>query len=118
MKKRTLIIILFFLSGICLNAFAEDIKARMMNRLPEIKVLKAKGIVGENNRGYLEFRGGREKENIVNAENSDRKAAYESIAKQQNTSLDVVEKHRAAQIEQNAAPGDLLQDATGKWYKK
>ncbi len=58
MKKRTLIfIILFFLAGICMNAFAEDIKTRMMNRLNEIETLKAEGIVGENNRGYSEFRG-------------------------------------------------------------
>jgi len=113
------IVIIFFLAGVCLNAFAEDIKTRMMNRLPEIKALKVKGVVGENNRGYLAFpTGKKEKENIVNDENSDRKSVYEAIAKQQNTSLDVVEKHRAAQIEQKAESGDWLQDAAGKWYKR
>jgi hypothetical protein len=100
------------------SAFSEDIKERMLNRVPLIKSLKAKGIVGENNRGYLEFRGAKEKADVVEAENNDRKTVYSQIAQQQGTGADVVEKHRAAQIEQRAAPGEWLQDAGGKWYQK
>jgi uncharacterized protein YdbL (DUF1318 family) len=54
----------------------------------------------------------------VDAENQDRKTVYAAIAKQQGTGIDVVEKHRAAQIERIAKPGTWLQDANGKWYKK
>jgi uncharacterized protein YdbL (DUF1318 family) len=106
---------LFFLS---VSAHAQDIKSRMKDRLPVIKSLKMRGIIGENNRGYLQFLGEkREKENVVNAENQDRKTVYSAIAKQQKTTLEVVEKHRAAQIEIKAEPGEWLQDANGKWYQ-
>ena len=96
-----------------------EIKQRMIERLPTIKALKNKGIVGENNKGYLQFIGSKkEQENVVNAENEDRKLVYEAIAKQQNTTIEVVGKHRAIQIANKAQSGEWLQDANGKWYKK
>jgi uncharacterized protein YdbL (DUF1318 family) len=107
----------FFIAGPTL--FADDIKARMKNRLPTILELKAKGIVGENNKGYLEFIGGkREKADVVAAENEDRKAVYEAIAKQQGTTVELVGKRRALQISQKADSGDWLQDAKGNSYQK
>ena len=91
----------------------------MKNRLPEIVTLKDKGILGETNRGYLQFPGSaKEKEDIVNAENSDRKKVYEAIAKQQGVTIEVVEKRRALQIAEIAKPGHWLQDEAGKWYQK
>ena len=91
----------------------------MIARLPEIKALKNKGIVGENNLGYLQFVGNKkEKADVVNAENRDRKLVYEAIAKQQNTTVEVVGKHRAIQIANKAQAGEWLQDANGKWYQK
>jgi uncharacterized protein YdbL (DUF1318 family) len=107
----------FFISGPAL--FADDIKTRMKNRLPTILELKAKGIVGENNKGFLEFIGGKkEKADVVAAENEDRQAVYEAIAKQQSTTVELVGKRRALQISQKADSGDWLQDASGKWYQK
>ena len=107
----------FFISGPALSA--DDIKTRMKNRLPTILELKAKGIVGENNKGYLEFIGGKkEKADVVAAENEDRQAVYEAIAKQQSTTVELVGKRRALQISQKADSGDWLQDASGKWYQK
>jgi len=107
----------FFISGPAL--FADDIKTRMKNRLPTILELKAKGIVGENNKGYLEFIGGKkEKADVVAAENEDRQAVYEAIAKQQSTTVELVGKRRALQISQKADAGDWLQDASGKWYQR
>ena len=103
----------------CISSFADDIKSRMIKRLPVIKELKAKGIIGENNRGYLEFTGkSREKQDVVDTENKDRKEIYEAIAKQQKTKLETVEKHRAVQIEEKATKGEWLQDANGKWYSR
>lgn len=108
--------------GICLPslpASAESIKDRMRARLPIIKALKKRQIIGENNRGYLEFVGSRrERKDIVDAENSDRRKVYSAIARQQGASLEVVEKHRAVQIQQKAARGEWLQDARGRWYVK
>lgn len=108
--------------GICLSflpASAESVKDRMLSRLPIIKSLKKRQIVGENNRGYLEFVGpGRERKDVVDAENSDRRQVYSSIARQQGTTLEVVEQNRAVQIHQKADRGEWLQDARGRWYVK
>ena len=80
-KILTLLAIGFFVLGV--SAFADDIKARMKNRLPLIKQLKSQGIVGENNKGYLQFVGGNKaKADVVAAENKDRKTVYTAIAKQ------------------------------------
>jgi uncharacterized protein len=104
---------------LCGGASADDIKARMIQRLPVIEALKEKGIVGENNTGFLEFvGGGKEREDVVTAENQDRRQVYAAIAREQGTNPDVVGRHRAAQISQRAAPGEWLQDAAGKWYRK
>jgi uncharacterized protein YdbL (DUF1318 family) len=102
-----------------LYASAADIKQRMIARLPIIKSLKDQGLVGENNMGYLEFIGKKkEKADVVEAENKDRRQVYEAIAKQQSTTIELVGKHRAVQIAEKAMPGEWLQDANGKWYQK
>jgi uncharacterized protein YdbL (DUF1318 family) len=107
----------FFIAGSPLSA--DDIKTRMKDRLPVILELKAKGIVGENNKGYLEFIGGkREKADVVAAENEDRTTVYAAIAKQQGTTIELVGKRRALQISEKADSGDWLQDAAGNWYQK
>ena len=123
MKQRTLTKILTFLligtfvTGV--SAFADDIKTRMKNRLPVIKELKAKGIVGEDNKGYLQFVGGNKaKADVMAAENKDRKTVYAAIAKQQGTTAELVGKRRAVQIAKKANKGEWVQDAEGKWLQK
>jgi uncharacterized protein YdbL (DUF1318 family) len=124
MKKYPIaVLLLSLLLSFSINpAAAEDlgaIKSRMIERLPELVKLKKQGFVGENNQGYLEFVGAeRHRQDLVKAENRDRKLVYEAIAKQQGTAPEVVGKHRAAQIHQKAQPGEWLQGAEGKWYKK
>ena len=123
MKKKVyfavLAILLFIVFAAGAFPSAKEIRARMLARLPEIKALKDKGLVGENNNGLLEFVGQqKEKQEVVAAENQDRKAVYEAIAKQQGTTLELVGKHRAIQIADKARPGEWLQDANGKWYQK
>ena len=123
MKKKATVTILFILFCIVFAAgafaSAKEIRDRMISRLPEIKALKAKGFVGENNKGYLEFVGQqKEKQEVVTAENQDRQKVYQAIAKQQGTTAELVGKHRAIQIAAKAQPGTWLQDANGKWYKK
>ncbi len=123
MKPKTIIVLLPVLAlGLLLtNAYASSkaIKKRMIERLPTIRELKAKGLVGENNKGYLEFVGSKkEKADVVKAENKDRKKVYGAIAKQQGTTVELVGKHRAIQIAKKAKSGELLQDADGKWYSK
>ena len=101
-------------------AGADDIKARMQERLPTVVQLKSEGIVGENNMGFLEFVPGaaRKMQDIVGDENKDRQMVYEAIGRQQNTTAELVGKRRAIQIAERAVPGEWLQDGSGKWYKK
>jgi len=123
MKKTYAIIAMtLFLSGIFLigsMSRAEDIKSRMLNRKPVIDALKDQGIIGENNKGFLEFIGDRkEKEQVVHAENMDRQTVYNEIAGQQNTSPELVGKRRAMQLEEMSETGRWVQSQEGKWYQK
>ncbi len=91
----------------------------MKERLPVIAELKKKRIIGENNRGYLMFVGdAKEKENIVGAENKDRKTIYAYFAKKQDTNLEVVEKIQAKRKAGKAKPGQFFQKPDGAWHKK
>lgn len=123
MKKKVYFavsaILLFIVFAAGALASAKEIRARMLARLPEIKVLKDKGLVGENNKGFLEFVGRqKEKQEVVTAENRDREMVYKAIAKQQGTAVELVGQHRAIQIANKARPGEWLQDANGKWHQK
>jgi len=115
----TVLLSFILIGGASAFAGSDKIKARMKDRLPVITALKASGVIGENNKGYLEFIGGNQaKKNVINAENSDRKQVYTAIAKQQGTSVDLVGKRRAKQIAKKAKPGQWIQDQSGKWYQK
>jgi uncharacterized protein YdbL (DUF1318 family) len=122
MKSRVLAVLfcglllsLFGFSGVSLG---QDIKARMKARLPDITVLKAQGVVGENNKGLLEFLGKhRDKEEVIKAENADRQEVYSTIAGKQGTSAELVGKRRALQIAEKAQAGEWIQNEAGMWYQ-
>lgn len=112
----SVLISVFLLSSV---GFADGIKDRMKARKPAIKALKTAGVVGENNLGYLEFvNNKKEKENVVNAENQDRKKVYAAIAQKQGVSAEDVGRRRALQISEIADKGEWLQNKAGKWYQK
>ena len=114
-----LTVLIFSAEGSCF-AGANDIKARMQERLPTIVQMKTAGVIGENNMGYLEFVPGaaRKEADLIAAENNDRKSVYSAIAKQQGTTEQLVGERRAIQIGEKASTGEWLQDTSGKWYKK
>jgi len=125
MKKNIFIVTIslslsiLLITGVLAFAGSKEIKARITARLPLINALKADGIIGENNRGYLEFIGSNKlKADVVSAENSDRKQVYSAIAKQQGATADLVGKRRAKQIAERAKPGQWIQDGSGNWYQK
>jgi uncharacterized protein len=122
MKRTPVFIIFFCMLALILSVtsgFSQDLKERMKDRLPLIVELKKKGIVGENNLGFLQFVGQmKEQENVVKEENNDRVNVYEAIAKQQGTTSDIVGKRRAIQIAEKAGAGEWLQDEKGTWYQK
>jgi uncharacterized protein YdbL (DUF1318 family) len=123
MKQRTsskiLTVLLIGVFALSVAAFADDIKARMKNRLPVIKKLKSQGIVGEDNAGFLQFVGDKKASaDVVTAENKDRQSVYEAIAKQQGTTAELVGRRRALQNQKRAEPGEWVQDASGQWQQK
>jgi uncharacterized protein YdbL (DUF1318 family) len=122
MKSKVWMTIFLFLVLGCWRSTGassgEDIKERMKARLPVISALKSQGIVGENNAGFLEFRGPEKKEEeIVQAENRDRKTVYRAIANQQGTTPELVGKRRALQIAEKANSGEWVQEHEGGWYQ-
>ena len=123
MRKHKMIVILtliltVFLSS-SLNGQPADLKERMLGRVPAINSLKDKGLVGENNSGYLEYRtDARPQQDLINQENQDRKTVYGAIAKKQNVDVTLVGQRRAKQILDIGGAGHWFQKADGSWYKK
>ena len=123
MSPIRLTVLITFLFATSLTAFAADlgqVKAAMKERQPVIEALWAEGKIGENNQGYLEARtelSGGEQE-LVKAENADRKVVYTVIARSTQSTPKAVGVQRAIQISKRAAKGLWLEDAEGKWYRK
>ncbi len=119
---------LFFLTAALLlgvttiPARAQDlgaVKARMGQRLTALDAFKAQGVIGENNRGYVDLRGGDTAAgDVVAGENKDRGEVYAALAKQTGSSADQVGRARAKQIAAGSAAGVWLQREDGSWYKK
>lgn len=115
----TFLAIFGLFTSVAMADTAAEIKARMAQRLPAIDELKAKLVIGENNRGFVEIRQAAPgADTVVSDENRDREAVYASIAKQTGTSADAVGSARAKKIAEGSRSGVWLQDEAGKWYKK
>ena len=126
MKSFPLFRLMLVLAGLALGATvarAEDvrsIKARMEQRLGTVLALKDRGVVGENNRGFLEVRGAATgpDQQVVSEENSDRRAVYADIAGKTGASADAVGRQRAQQLASIAKRGHWVQDEGGEWRQK
>lgn len=122
MQKNTFILSLF-ISLITVLLFVQpgysaSIKERMAGRIPAINSLKGSGVVGENNKGYLEFRAAKKSVKLVQNENKDRGVVYKAIAKKQGASAALVGARRAKMIAQKGKAGQWFQKSDGSWYKK
>ncbi|MBA3014939.1 MAG: YdbL family protein [Proteobacteria bacterium] len=116
-QLMTILLVLIMAVGTAMAA--DGIKDRMLARVPVLNTLKATGVIGENNKGYLELIGNKNANTAeMNAENADRRQVYEAIAKQQGTSADLVGKRRALQIADSAALGTWLQAVDGSWRQQ
>lgn len=106
-----------FITG--LNAPAASVKERMLGRIPAINALKDKGLIGENNKGYLSYRSAdKPEQNLVNGENKDRESVYQAIAQKQKVDIGLVGQRRAKQIADLGKKGHWFQKPDGTWYKK
>ena len=119
--RLPLIISLLIASSLAASAASlGQVKSAMKARQPAIESLWAEAKIGENNQGFVEARAdlSGEDQELVQAENSDRKIVYQAIARATESTAEQVGVQRAAQISKRAAEGLWLQDAGGKWYRK
>ncbi len=110
------------IGGASVTLHAQDlnaVKARMAQRLSKLDDFKAKGLLGENNKGFVDLRSSDSAAGDVLAEeNKDRGEVYVALAKQTGSSPDQVGRARAKQIAAGRAAGVWLQKDDGSWYKK
>lgn len=101
-----------------------EVKAALENRrsrFDELKSLKAKGVVGENNRGYVEaLKNDSSVKGLVENENADRRVIYKTIEVQNNLSgaMETIEKVFAQVQRDKASSGDKIQAEDGAWVAK
>ncbi len=101
------------------SVHSADIKERMAGRIPAIDALKNQGVLGENSKGFLEYRtGSKPQQQLVADENNDRAKVYEAISRQQGAPAGLVGERRARMIEENGQAGQWFQKTDGTWYKK
>lgn len=96
-----------------------SIKEQMAARIPAINALKDQGSIGENNKGFLEYRtGDTPQQDLVQGENADRATVYSAIGKSQGAPQALVGERRAKMIAENGPAGHWYQKPDGSWYKK
>jgi hypothetical protein len=120
--RITLLLVAMLLGSTAMRA-AEDlgaVKARMEQRIAPLNELKGRGVVGENNQGFVEARGNATPadKNLIGQENADRRTVYAAIAAQTGATPGAVGKHRAQQIASIALSGHWIQDPSGAWRRK
>jgi len=95
------------------------IKQRMESRISALDALKTSGAVGETNQGLVEVRAAEgDAAAVVAAENADRLAVYEAIARKTGSSVAAVGGARAKQIASGSKAGVWVQKEDGSWAKK
>ena len=118
MKSKILKKFVFLFSAAFLFIASLTAEMETSERLAIIKALKSKGIVGENNAGYLEFKGQEQAQDVVNEENDIRKQAYQKIASDTKVSIEKIGNQRAAQLAAESPAGAWIQSPDGQWKKK
>ncbi len=93
-------------------------------RAHELQALKVKGLIGENNRGFITILKPTlqpKEKALVEAENHDRKFIYTTVVKQNHLGskgLAKVEEKFAKIRSARATKGDFIQTPSGKWVQK
>ena len=93
-------------------------------RSPELQTLKSKGLIGENNKGFLTVLKPSHQPNeksLIDAENQDRKLIYNTVVAQNHLgsgSLAKVEAEFAKTRHERAGKGNFIQMPSGKWIQK
>lgn len=106
----------------------QALKKQLAERFPKLKPFYQKGTVGENNKGFVELRNGglapaekSELKGLIEAENRDRQALYQEVARSMNIAPDQIVKVQrifADKWQQSSASGWWIQKEDGSWAKK
>ena len=101
---------------------AEDeatLQKRFKERFPQLRQLKADGVIGETSEGYVDFVDKKDPKaaEILEQENADRKALYKLLAEKEGTTLEKVAEVAGARNLKKAKPGEYIKQG-GKWTKK
>jgi len=107
-----------------LKEITPDVKVALEGRrarFDDIAGLKKDGVIGENNKGYVDvLASGASAEAIAGAENEDRKVIYTAIAEQNGLTgaFRVIEDVFAQVKREKANAGEMIQLPNGDWVKK
>lgn len=98
----------------------ESLKRRFEQRLPEVKKIKSAGLAGETFEGFVLVRTSvsAAQQELLDAENADRKKLYALIAAQAGADPAVVGQRNGKRNFDRAAPGDWLRGQDGVWFQK
>ena len=123
-KILTAVFSLIMLGGLLSPVVADeldDLKKRFQARAPALGKLKASGKLGETDKGYVEPVKGAElpaaDKKLMQAENRDRRAGYDIIAKKRNISTAKVGQLAGAKKIKSAKAGEWVKQG-GSWKKK
>lgn len=136
MKKQLMIVAAFSLiisfsliafAGYDLKEITPAIRQAIENRQARysaIQDLSGAGVVGENNRGYLELINAADStktQSLIESENQDRRLIYKAVAEQNSLGPDglaIVETVFSQVRKEKASPGNYIQRPTGEWVRK
>jgi uncharacterized protein YdbL (DUF1318 family) len=120
LRLALVLVAALFTTGLLQAQDLAALRARMEKRLSDVNALKNRHVVGENNRGYLEVRGGvlGHEQQIVSEENTDRRKVYAALAAETGAKVDEVGRQRAGQLATLAKRGHWIQEPSGDWRQK
>ena len=107
-----------------LKEITPDVQSALENRkerYEQLSALKAQGVLGENNHGYVDvLKDEGAASQVAFEENQDRKVIYTAVAEQNDitSSMDVIEKVFAQVQREKAKPGESIQEEDGQWSVK
>jgi len=97
----------------------KELQKHFQERLPAVQKLKAAGLIGETNLGYLDAREtvDADAQKLIKDENADRYHLFQMIADQEGVKVDKVAERAARRNFQKAKSGEYLKTEDG-WKKK
>lgn len=117
-------VVMIMLLGVGVTAFAqtkEEITSSMRDRYPALLEAKNKGLVGEawtGLAGLVDANAPAAVQNLISAENNDRRALFQVIARETGTSVEEVARQNRIRMYRLSEDNHFLQDQNREWVKK